>query len=365
MTKRAWLGLLGILVTATCLYIIAIVRPVEQFAQSAASPVTQESTQPVDIVSKQGDEVVRAIYDSSCDYMAATGKVLESSGTLTKASLYDGSKDSEELYASKLQSGHQRCYVKLEEGEVCSKSNKRIYSKTNAQLVTNVEPVDLGPFFGSRCSVVLKQGLSESAFTQYMKVYKDALVKDLVQQQAVVQKDVNATANAVASLQTNITNESGTVSSLTTQTAQQQVEYEALLRNVKAADEAALVAQQKAKEAEQAAEVAKKEAAAKAALLPPPPPPPPPTPVQVSFYQHCDYNGWRASMGPGRYNTRSLQSLGFINNDASSLKFDRGSGKVTVYADDNFQGASATFRSNVNCLVNYGMNDVVSSIIVE
>ncbi|BES69272.1 hypothetical protein RE428_02900 [Marinobacter nanhaiticus D15-8W] len=84
----------------------------------------------------------------------------------------------------------------------------------------------------------------------------------------------------------------------------------------------------------------------------------------ASVYQHCDYNGWTASLGEGRYDLGALQNLGFVNDDASSIQVADGY-EAVLYADDNFSGGSVSVTGNDNCLVNEGVNDRVSSIVVR
>jgi hypothetical protein len=84
---------------------------------------------------------------------------------------------------------------------------------------------------------------------------------------------------------------------------------------------------------------------------------------KVSIHQHCGYQGWKVELPPGRYSLADLQARGFVNDDASSIKFLR-DGKITIFEHD-FTGRQATFTSSVNCLVDYGFNDTVSSVIVE
>lgn len=84
----------------------------------------------------------------------------------------------------------------------------------------------------------------------------------------------------------------------------------------------------------------------------------------ATFYQHCDYNGWSASVGAGSLNLGSLYSAGFVNDDASSVRVAPGY-EAVLYQDDNFTGNSIVVSGNDNCLVNEGFNDVVSSVIVR
>jgi beta-glucanase (GH16 family) len=84
----------------------------------------------------------------------------------------------------------------------------------------------------------------------------------------------------------------------------------------------------------------------------------------VSVYQHCNYGGWSAGLNVGSYNLGSLQALGLVNDDASSLKVASGY-QATLYENNNFSGASVTITGDDDCLVNEGFNDKVSSIVVS
>lgn len=84
----------------------------------------------------------------------------------------------------------------------------------------------------------------------------------------------------------------------------------------------------------------------------------------VSLYQHCDYGGWRSSLGVGGYTSSDLIDLGGLNNDASSVKVAPGYA-VTLYSEDDFQGETLTVTSDNICLVDEGWNDRVSSVLVE
>ncbi|RYZ36149.1 MAG: hypothetical protein EOP49_32875, partial [Sphingobacteriales bacterium] len=84
----------------------------------------------------------------------------------------------------------------------------------------------------------------------------------------------------------------------------------------------------------------------------------------VKVYQHCDYNGWSANFGGGRLNTAALLLAGAPNDDASSISIQPGY-EVTLFSDDNFLGTSITLNSNTPCLVGYGFNDLLSSMVVR
>ncbi len=84
----------------------------------------------------------------------------------------------------------------------------------------------------------------------------------------------------------------------------------------------------------------------------------------ASFYQHCNYGGWAASLGEGSYNLSSLYAHGFVNDDASSMQVAPGY-EAVLYQHDNFTGSSIVKTGNDGCLVNEGFNDYVSSIVIR
>ncbi len=85
----------------------------------------------------------------------------------------------------------------------------------------------------------------------------------------------------------------------------------------------------------------------------------------VTLYQHCPlYDGWSAEMGIGAYTTADIIAAGGKDNDASSLAICPGF-KVTLFDADNFEGNSIVLRQDVDCLVDAGWNDILSSMIIE
>lgn len=84
--------------------------------------------------------------------------------------------------------------------------------------------------------------------------------------------------------------------------------------------------------------------------------------IVVTIYQHCNYGGWRVDLPVGKYDMAALIARGFVNDDTSSISFKK-PGKVTIY-EHNFTGRSVELTRDVPCLVDYDMNDTVSSIIV-
>jgi hypothetical protein len=78
-------------------------------------------------------------------------------------------------------------------------------------------------------------------------------------------------------------------------------------------------------------------------------------------YQGCNYSGWTVSLGTGDYTLTELRNMGFVNDDASSIKVPSGY-HVTVYTSDNYTGTAVTFTADESCFTDLGINDAVSSI---
>ncbi|MBC9797100.1 PA14 domain-containing protein [Sinomicrobium weinanense] len=72
----------------------------------------------------------------------------------------------------------------------------------------------------------------------------------------------------------------------------------------------------------------------------------------VTFYEHCDYNGFHAGLPIGQYKLADLELKGFRDDEIASLKIAKGY-KVILYEDDNFKGASKTLTVNNGCLGNW------------
>lgn len=84
----------------------------------------------------------------------------------------------------------------------------------------------------------------------------------------------------------------------------------------------------------------------------------------VTVHQHCDFGGYGIAIPAGRHTIGQLQAMGVGNDDVSSLRVPQG-WEVTIYSDSGFQGNSRKLVSDTRCLVDAGMNDALSSIIVE
>jgi hypothetical protein len=83
------------------------------------------------------------------------------------------------------------------------------------------------------------------------------------------------------------------------------------------------------------------------------------------FYQNANYGGWATQpIPPGSYTLNQLQSYGFVNDDASSVKLNSGY-SVVMYQNDNFKGQSWTLTaSNSDFSKISGLNDNVSSVTI-
>ncbi|MGB3006830.1 MAG: hypothetical protein WBC06_09985 [Chitinophagaceae bacterium] len=80
----------------------------------------------------------------------------------------------------------------------------------------------------------------------------------------------------------------------------------------------------------------------------------------ITLHEDCNYGGKAFFLEAGTYRTYQLK----IGNDKlSCLQIPNGM-KVTLYENDNYEGRSQTFSSNVACL-DPQWNDMASSIVVE
>ncbi len=84
---------------------------------------------------------------------------------------------------------------------------------------------------------------------------------------------------------------------------------------------------------------------------------------QVRVYQGCNYSGWNVALGVGNYTLSQLEALGFINDDASSVRVPAGL-RIRVYTSNNYAGSTASYTSDQSCF-NSTFNDQISSIKVE
>lgn len=84
------------------------------------------------------------------------------------------------------------------------------------------------------------------------------------------------------------------------------------------------------------------------------------------FTQDCDFGGYNVSLPPGTYTRAQIIANGISDNDVSSLHVPAGY-RVTLYDGDNYTGTTLVFNGDVdiNCLVDYGFNDRMTSVRIE
>ncbi len=77
----------------------------------------------------------------------------------------------------------------------------------------------------------------------------------------------------------------------------------------------------------------------------------------AEFYEHCDYQGYKVSLGIGEWNWS--ENVGIRNDSLSSVKVPLGL-KVILYYDADYQGGSEALMNDTPCLTR--INDLTSSI---
>ncbi|MEI6823719.1 MAG: T9SS type A sorting domain-containing protein [Bacteroidota bacterium] len=87
-------------------------------------------------------------------------------------------------------------------------------------------------------------------------------------------------------------------------------------------------------------------------------------PDPIALFQDCNYGGYSAGFGIGKYTMSNIKFHGVHDNDVSSVKVQAGY-KITFYKDDNFMGDSLIKTADESCLVGDSFNDVVSSFKIE
>jgi len=85
--------------------------------------------------------------------------------------------------------------------------------------------------------------------------------------------------------------------------------------------------------------------------------------TSVTFYTDINYTKNPVTLSEGRYNLAQLNVEGIRNDDISSIQIPKGY-IVIVYEHENFKGKYWTFKSNTPNMVNYGCNDVMSSVVI-
>lgn len=83
----------------------------------------------------------------------------------------------------------------------------------------------------------------------------------------------------------------------------------------------------------------------------------------ATFYEHCNFDGYAVALEPGDYTLSDLMTLGFGNDDISSLSVMAGY-QVDLYQNDNFSGNVLTVTADDSCLVDDGFNYDVSSLVI-
>lgn len=84
----------------------------------------------------------------------------------------------------------------------------------------------------------------------------------------------------------------------------------------------------------------------------------------VTFFQHCNYDGYSASLPAGRYTLAQLRARGLRNDDLSSVRVPSG-WRVQVWEADNFQRRTILYTQDTPCFVDSAFNDIISSIEVK
>ena len=91
--------------------------------------------------------------------------------------------------------------------------------------------------------------------------------------------------------------------------------------------------------------------------------PEPPATGTVALYEDCEFGGKTVKLQEGRYTRAQLQAKGLGESQLSSLRVPDDY-QVTLYAADNFQGASLALNKDVACLVDSDWNDRTSSLVI-
>jgi len=84
----------------------------------------------------------------------------------------------------------------------------------------------------------------------------------------------------------------------------------------------------------------------------------------ATVYGFCNFKGGSVELTVGEYNARALADKGISDNKISSIKVRQGY-RVIAYEDDNFRGKKVEMESKNDCLDDEGLDDAISSIVVE
>jgi hypothetical protein len=86
-------------------------------------------------------------------------------------------------------------------------------------------------------------------------------------------------------------------------------------------------------------------------------------PTHITVFEHCDFNGRSLNCGLGITSFEQLERQGF-NDIISSVRIPPGL-KAIFYEHGGFGGKSIELTGDHRCLIDYGFNDIISSIIVQ
>lgn len=84
----------------------------------------------------------------------------------------------------------------------------------------------------------------------------------------------------------------------------------------------------------------------------------------VTLYVHCNFRGGSIQLPVGRYNKQELTNARIGENTVSSIKVAEGY-TATIYDGANFDSKSLVLTSDDDCLDNDGMNESLSSMVIE
>ena len=85
----------------------------------------------------------------------------------------------------------------------------------------------------------------------------------------------------------------------------------------------------------------------------------------VSLFEHINYAGYRVDIvSVNSYNMNKLISMGFKNDDISSIKVKTGY-EAIIYKNIDFQGTSHVIKSDINDLRKLNFNDAMTSLVVR
>ncbi len=80
----------------------------------------------------------------------------------------------------------------------------------------------------------------------------------------------------------------------------------------------------------------------------------------VTLYRDCNYQGYSKTLAEGSF---TVYELGVGNDNLSSIRVPNGY-SITLYVDNNYQGATIKYSDDISCLP-YDWNDRVSSVTIN